>query len=102
MRRVSMATCEELTAAVIARYAAGTRADRGRILDEFTAVTGFHRKHAIGVLRAGGTGPTSGPRPGRRVYDDAVREALIVLWKASDQICGKWQRPMRRTAYHQT
>jgi hypothetical protein len=94
MRRVSMATCEELTAAVVARYAAGTRADRGRILDEFTAVTGFHRKHAMRVLRAGGTGSISGPRPGRRVYDDAVREALIVLWEASDRICGKRLRPM--------
>jgi hypothetical protein len=25
-----------------------------------------------------------GPRPSRRVYDEAVREALIVLWEASD------------------
>ena len=89
-----MATCDELTAAVVARYSAGTRADRGRILDEFTAVTGFHRKHAMRVLRTGGTRPVSGPRPSRRVYDDAVREALIVLWEASDRICGKRLRPM--------
>ena len=46
------------------------------------------------VLRAGGARPVSGPRPGRRVYDDAVREALIVLWEASDRICGKRLRPM--------
>jgi hypothetical protein len=31
----------------------------------------------------------TGPRPARRVYDDAVRQALIVLWEASDRICGK-------------
>ena len=35
-----------------------------------------------------------GPRPGRRVYGDAVREALIVLWEASDRICGKRLRPL--------
>ncbi|ESY18738.1 hypothetical protein X751_16510 [Mesorhizobium sp. LNJC395A00] len=31
----------------------------------------------------------SGPRPERRLYDDAVGEALIVLWGASDRICRK-------------
>ena len=32
----------------------------------------------------------AGRRPnGRRIYDEAVREALIVAWKASDRICGK-------------
>ena len=30
----------------------------------------------------------------RRVYDDAVREALIVLWEASDRVCGKRLRPL--------
>jgi hypothetical protein len=28
-------------------------------------------------------------RAQRRVHDEAVREALIVLWEASDRICGK-------------
>jgi hypothetical protein len=28
-------------------------------------------------------------RPGRRVYGEAVREALILLWEASDRVCGK-------------
>ena len=53
MRRVSMATRDELVAAVIERYSKGRRAEKGRILDEFVAVTGFHRKHAMRVLRAG-------------------------------------------------
>src|SRR3982750_1771734 len=79
MRRVSMATRDELVAAIAERYAQGNRAERGRILDEFTAVTGFHRKHAMRLLRAGLPSRLSGPRPGRRVYDDAVREVLIVL-----------------------
>lgn len=60
-----------------------------RILDEFVAVSGFHRKHAMRLLRNGSPAARSGPRPGRRIYDDAVREALIVLWEASDRICGK-------------
>ena len=83
-----MAARDELVAAIAGRYAQGDRGGRGRILDEFTAVTGFHRKHAMRLLRAGQVNRRCGPRPGRRVYDDAVREALIVVWEASDRICG--------------
>ena len=54
---------------------------RRRILDEFAAVTGFHRKHAMRLLRAGQVTRRWGPRPGRRIYDEAVREALIVIWR---------------------
>src|SRR3982750_977730 len=89
MRRVSMATRDELVAAVIERYSNGRRAEKGRILDEFVAVTGFHRKHAMRVLRGGQANWRSAPRPERRLYDEAVREALIVLWEASDRVCGK-------------
>src|SRR3954471_361461 len=89
MRRVSMATRDELVAAVIERYSKGGRAEKGRILDEFVAVTGFHRKHAMRVLRAGSSERRTRSRPERRVYDKAVREALIVLWEASDRVCGK-------------
>src|SRR5271163_927742 len=94
MRRISMTARDELIAAIAGRYAQGNRAERGRILDEFTAITGFHRKHAMRVLGAGRANQQTAPRPGRRVYDDAVREALIVIWEASDRICGKRLRPL--------
>jgi hypothetical protein len=89
-----MAARDELVAAIAGRYAQGDRAERGRILDEFAAVTGFHRKHAMRLLRAGQVTRRCGPRPGRRIYDEAVREALIVMWEASDRICGKRLRPL--------
>ena len=38
-----MAARDELVAAITGRYAQGDRPERGRILDEFSAVTGFHR-----------------------------------------------------------
>ena len=89
-----MAVRDELVAAIAGRYSRADRAERGRILDEFTAVTGFHRKHAMRLLRAGQPNRRSGSRPGRRLYDDATREALIVIWEASDRICGKRLRPL--------
>jgi hypothetical protein len=89
MRRVSMGTRDELMAALAGRYGEAGRIERGRILDEFVAVTGYHRKHAMRVLRSGPTGSRHGPRPGRRIYGEAVRAALILLWEASDRVCGK-------------
>ncbi|MEL6065154.1 transposase [Methylobacterium sp. DCY52] len=88
MRRVSMATRDELLAAVAERYRSSPRADRVRILDEFTAVTGYHRKHAMRLLRTAPSKPVAA-RQRRRLYDEAVRAALILLWEASDRICGK-------------
>jgi hypothetical protein len=89
-----MATRDELVAAIAERYSRVDRTERGRILDEFTAVTGFHRKHAMRLLRDWQPNRRSGPRPGRRIYDEATREALIVIWEASDRICGKRLRPL--------
>ena len=84
-----MATRDELVVVVAGRYARARRLERGRTLDEFVAVKGLHRKHATRLLRSGQSSRKCGPRPGRRVYDGAVREALIVTWEASDRICGK-------------
>ena len=64
--------------------------EKSRILDELAAVVRRHRKHAIrllGLAADGGTQPTV-PN-GRRIYDEAVREALIIVWEASDRLCGK-------------
>jgi len=41
------------------------------------------------LLRGGSSGRRSAPRPERRIYDQAVRDALVVVWEASDRICGK-------------
>ena len=53
------------------------------------AITGHHRKHAARLLRGKAAVTRSGPRPGRRTYDEAVREALVTAWEAGDRICGK-------------
>ena len=63
MRRVSMGTRDELIAALAGRYGEAGRIERGRILDEFVAVTGYHRKHAMRVLRLGPTGSRHEPGP---------------------------------------
>lgn len=94
MRQVSMGTREELVAAVRSRYSSGTRNEKSRILDEFVAITELHRKHAMKLLRVGGAVQRKDPKRERRQYDEAAREALVVLWEASDRICGKRLRPL--------
>ena len=62
---------------IAGRYAWSGRLEMGRILDEFVAVTKMHRKHAQRLLRQDNPRQRSAPRPGRRIYDEAAREALI-------------------------
>lgn len=89
-----MATRDELLRALATRYRSSKRAEKSLILTEFSEVSGYHRKHAERLLRREETADRSRPRPERRLYDEATREALVVLWEASDRICGKRLKPL--------
>ena len=91
--KISMAARAEVTAAIRERYAASGRAAKGVILDEFVAVTGVHRKHAIRLLSAKGAERRPRGRPKTR-YGRVVAEALVLLWEASDRVCSKRLKPM--------
>jgi hypothetical protein len=88
-RRMTHAARAELTNAIRNRYIAAAGKDKRRILEEFIAATGYHEKSAIRVLN---TPPAPKRRQTRQrpsLYDEAARAALIVLWEASDRVCGK-------------
>jgi hypothetical protein len=58
-------------------------------------VTGYHRKHAIRILNQQSEPSEPAERRGRpRLYDEAVRQALIMLWEASDRVCGQRLKPL--------
>lgn len=83
----------ELAAALQGRYVQAGRREKGQILDEFVAATGYHRKRAVGLLR-------QGPPPARRgsggrppVYSAVVVGALRQVWEASGELCGKRLAP---------
>ena len=92
-KRISRVARRELARAISERYRASSKAEKIRILDEFIAITGYHRKHAVRVLGGIESSPAA-QRPRARVYDEAVREALVVLWEASDRVCGKRLKPL--------
>src|SRR5258706_10784590 len=104
--RISMGARREVLSAVADRYRTAGRHEKGRILDELTATTGWHRKHAVRALSAismsqqdsrpstdaaaPGTADTSaGPPTERRRKYGGVRDALVAPGEASDRACGK-------------
>ncbi len=79
----------ELIEALRERYGAADNKGKAEILDEFVAVAGYHRKHAIRLLGKKRSDTPHETTSVRGVYNDAVREAVVVLWEAADRICGK-------------
>ena len=87
---ISTATMTEVLGAIRSRYREASKRDSRRMLDEFVAMAGCHRKHAVRLLNQTGKQSTKRSVPrGKRIYDEAVRQALIVVWETSDRICGK-------------
>jgi hypothetical protein len=89
------------------RYKKASKKQRGIILDEFVALTGYERDYAATVLRKFGKSMRIGNSrilvsdtfkrartPRQRTYDILVVTALIAIWYIMDCICGKRLAPM--------
>jgi hypothetical protein len=79
----------ELLGSVAPRYRKATKKEKSRILDEFAAITGYHRKYAVHVLRHPPAQRTSQRRRRKRIYGLPVQTALVRLWRIANCICGK-------------
>jgi len=89
-KRLSGTARRELIAAVRGRYLTSTSPVEREILREFAAITGYHRKSAIRILNdSGQDGIAVIQRQRPRIYDEGFCTTLIVLWEASDRVCGK-------------
>jgi hypothetical protein len=89
METISKTARKEIVEALRTRYAKASKLEKGKILGEFTAVSGYHRKHAIRLLSASLEVRAKNEIESERIYDEAVKAALIVIWEAADRICGK-------------
>jgi hypothetical protein len=90
---MSQRSKREMIETIRPRYLKANKAGKGQILDEFIAVTGYHRKYAIRVLRHGPK-PKGLKRAGRRkTYQGEVVQALVQIWEIYGRICSKRLQP---------
>ena len=73
--RISMGARREVLAAVAERYRSAGRREKGRILDELTATTGWHRKHAVRALSAVAASRTGRLQSGEETTASAANHA---------------------------
>jgi hypothetical protein len=106
--RLTMKARQEVTGATAGQYRGASKKDKGKILDQFIASTGYSRWYARLVLRHEGRRLQTdkktillvvrekSPRPRQRVslYDEKVQTALVKLWRIMDYICGKRLQPL--------
>jgi hypothetical protein len=103
---LSMSQRKAVTKQLATRYQHAHKGERGRMLNEFTSLTGYTRSYASFVLRNWGRkriltlggvrtiyvfGQERKRKPTRRVrtYDKAVVKPLTQLWALSGGLCGK-------------
>jgi hypothetical protein len=87
---MSTTSKRELLTTVSPRYVTATGTDKRRILDEFVAATGYHRKYAIALLRhppPPRRRPIRRPRP--KLYPPAIQHLVVRLWEIAGRICSK-------------
>lgn len=103
--RIGMKARQELTAATAGQYQRARKKEKGAILDQFIAATGYSRCHARWLLRhhgrrvvldrAGertvlvGDVRKPAPRTRARTYGEKELKALLQVWRIFDYICGK-------------
>ena len=91
---MSIESKRELMEAIRPRYLKSDKAGKRRILDEFVAATGYHRKYAIRLLRHGlkpqGLRKKSGCH---KKYQGEVVQVLAQIWEICGRICSKRLKP---------
>jgi hypothetical protein len=97
---------QKLTRITAKKYRKAPKKEKTTILDTFTSQTGYGRKYAIHILANEGTVKSAGKRLRLKVthsskkkrvypviYDQAVQDALALIWEAFNYQCGKLFAP---------
>lgn len=91
---MSLNSKRELVEVVRARYLKASKGEKQKILDELTSTTGYHRKHAIRVLKNQRQRCLKRRRTGHQtIYGGEVVQALEQIWEIYGRICSKRLQP---------
>lgn len=84
---------QELTKEIHPRYLKAGKTEKIKILDEFTAATGYHRKYAIKLLKHGLKRKGNRKAGRKKVYQGEVVAVLEKIWETCGKICSKRLHP---------
>ena len=93
---MTIQTRKEILFHVQKRYKQANWNDKSKILDELILITGYRRKYAIGLLNRKEKKIITcrnENKPNKKKYDETIRQALITVWYAANQICSKRLAP---------
>jgi hypothetical protein len=93
---MSLKSKRELLEVVRPRYLKAGKDEKQKMLDEFTSATGYHRKHAIRVLKNQVQVQNRLKRKTKTyktIYCGEVVQALEEIWEIYGQICSKRLQP---------
>lgn len=93
---MSLKSKRELLESIRPRYLKSSKVEKQKVLDEFTAATGYHRKHAIRVLKNKvqvQDRHKGKPKTYKTIYRGEVVQALEQIWEIYGQICSKRLQP---------
>lgn len=92
---LTLAERKAVTETIAVRYILASKRDKGRILDELCANTGWHRNHARKAVKSALQPKIVTPRSPRPVkYGDDVIAALVLCWTVLGMPAGKRLAPM--------
>jgi len=96
---LSMAERKAVTKQMARRYQGASKAEKGKMLDELSALTGWTRRHARRALARALLGRAESPRrPRSRIYGQDVVEPLRLVWAALGGPAGKRLAPFMAEA----
>ena len=90
IRTMNLQTRREILTNIRNQYLEAGWLGKGKILDCFVAASGYDRKYAIKLLNSKDEiKKQPQARQSRVKYDAQVKQALVTIWYAANQICSK-------------
>ena len=90
---MSQRSKRELLEEIRPRYLKAKRSEKATILDEFVAVTSYHRKYATRILKHGRPRQSGKKHGFHKIYQGEVVVALEQIWEVCGRICSKRLQP---------
>lgn len=75
------------------KYWRSGKKQKSQLLNDFCEFTHYHRKYAVSLLNKPLPKKWKRYRPRTKQYDQATVDALLILWRATDEICAERLHP---------